>query len=477
MPSRYSSILFYSLLVLACWIPLPFSSKSYFSQDTLIILISALSALTIVGMLFDKQGQFFPGYLNQAWLPCLLLGLYVLFVAFQLLPLPSSWLQTLSPERAAFTSTITERTSAVITFDQTATQHNLLLSFAYLQLFCLTLVLVNTKERLQHFLFAFVIAGIFQAAYGSFMTLSGLEMVFWFKKEGHVGVATGTLVNRNHLANYLAFCSAASIGLLLATHQIFRIDSKREFMRSTMAWLLGRQGFLRLSLLIMVVALVLTRSRMGSIAFFLSLTTSAIAWMLTGRRFSSRTLLLFVSLVIIDIALMGSWFGVDKVVHRLEATGRETELRVWETPYLFDMAKHYLVAGSGSGTFAGLFPMYSQLKTVTWYNEAHCDYLQFIIENGVMGCTPLVLLVMMSLYQALQTLRQRHSHLPKAAGFTALMGMLATLTQATTEYTLQRPGTATMFIFFLTLPWIARHLPSEHGHHTRPRHRTAAELS
>ena len=61
-----------------------------------------------------------------------------------------------------------------------------------------------------------VFSGTFQAAYGAFMVLSGLELGFFVEKYVGQGVATGTFVNRNHFAGYLVMCLSAGIGLLLS---------------------------------------------------------------------------------------------------------------------------------------------------------------------------------------------------------------------------------------------------------------------
>jgi len=82
----------------------------------------------------------------------------------------------------------------------------------------LTLLIVNTPSRLRWIALALVLSGLFQASYGSLMTLSGLEYGFFHEKIHNRGLATGTFINRNHLAGYLVMCLSVGIGLLIAIH-------------------------------------------------------------------------------------------------------------------------------------------------------------------------------------------------------------------------------------------------------------------
>src|SRR5207302_1426276 len=102
-----------------------------------------------------------------------------------------------------------------LSLDVYATRQAALQTLAYLLFFCLTLLLVNNKSRIKLLAQAIILGGVFQAAYGSLMTLSGLEHGIFIDQQD-VGVATGTFINRNHLAGYLEMCLATGVGLMLA---------------------------------------------------------------------------------------------------------------------------------------------------------------------------------------------------------------------------------------------------------------------
>src|SRR5690606_19224321 len=110
------------------------------------------------------------------------------------------------------------------------------------------------------------VSGTLQAFYGTFMTLSGTEWLLSGPKEHYRGVVTGTFVNRNHLAGYLELTISCAIGLMLALR-----DGKPFTWRSLVELLLSAKLRLRLALVIMVIALVMSQSRMGNTAFVAAL--------------------------------------------------------------------------------------------------------------------------------------------------------------------------------------------------------------
>lgn len=465
-----SQHLFRCYLALLCWVPLPLASKAPLAQDVFILLVSALSIAVTAQALLRPRLVLAPA-LARAWPAAICFALLLGWLVLQQVPLPLEWIRILSPARSQVTSPFSSDSTLALSFYAWGTWHQLLLSAAYAQLFFLTLALVDSESRLRTLLYTVLVLGTLQALYGSLMTLTGIEKQLWYPKEAHLGAATGTLLNRNHLANYLTFAAAAGIGLLLASARLEPAHNWRQFLRNLLQWLVGSNGPLRLALLILVIGLVLTRSRMGTVAFFSSLSVAALTWALLTRKLNSSLLALFGSLLLVDILLAGGWFGLDQIAERIERGLAQTELRQQMTPYLLAMAKDFWLTGTGAGTFADVFPLYKQQLTTVRFNEAHNDYLQFFIELGIIGSLPLLTLVASSLYQCIQTIRTRHSRLLVASGFSTLMALLACGLHATVEYNLQRPATATLFVVFLALPWASAHLVSNGRRHSRSNHR------
>jgi len=401
-------------------------------------------------------------------------GLFVFWVAFQCLPLPASLVQILSPESLSIQSATMESTMAELSSGYMSLSVNVAYTFesavkslCFFLIFLLALLILNTPERIRIFIIAIVISGLFQAVYGSLMTLSGMEYSFFMAKEASQGVATGTFVNRNHLAGYLEMSLAMGIGMMIVSLSRQPAGSLREWFRRMIVILLGPKARMRIALAIMVIALVLTRSRMGNSAFFFSLAIAGVIgllgvlWMSRKGKMSAYSvrpiLVLFVSLIVIDVFIVGAWFGIDKVKERMEQTSFATEIRDEVDINTADHVKAFWLTGSGGGTFAEVFPAFKSAAFSGYIDHAHNDYLEFGSEFGLIGITLLALLVFWSLIKSIQAQFLRRSYLMRGAGFSSTMGIVAIMIHSFVDFNLQIPANAALFVVLLAFGWIARY--------------------
>ena len=132
---------------------------------------------------------------------------------------------------------------------------------AYALAFALTLLLVRGRTRLAWLCGAIVACGMLQAFYGSFMHLARIDIEVLGMPIQHAAQASGSYVNRNHLAGLLEMSLGVGIGLMVAQLEDRPRRSWHDFLRDTATLLLSGKAMLRLVLVIMVVALVMTRSR------------------------------------------------------------------------------------------------------------------------------------------------------------------------------------------------------------------------
>ncbi|MGY0219459.1 O-antigen ligase family protein [Endozoicomonadaceae bacterium StTr2] len=464
--NRYHRFLFYFLLLIIAWLPLPFGSKPQWAMAILQVGIFILSALWLVGFLlgklsfshnFHKTLPVFGGFL-----------LISVWVGFQAVPLPSSWVQYLSPiaysAQADTAYSLQSITPAYMTLslDPFATKVHTLLSLAYALLFFLVISLVNDYQRVKWLAWTFIICGVFQAIFGSISTLSGAEVHLFGPKEFGQGTASGTFVNRNNYSGHLEMTLAVGMGLLIAQLSDKKAHNWVEWLRQTLSTLMSSKVILRTALAVMVIGLVLGRSRMGNSAFFSSLMITGLLYVVCRKKLTRGMVILFVSLIVIDTAIISQWFGLEKVVARLEQTSLQTETRDNINPVAMGMVPKLAITGSGAGSFYTTLP---QENDGSWgnkfYDLAHNDFLQFPIEFGLPAYMLLVLMVLSSFWQAIQTLRLRHSQLMIGMGFASFMGMLAIMIHSSVDFNLQIPANAAYFVIMMALGWIARHLPAK----------------
>jgi O-antigen ligase len=164
--------------------------------------------------------------------------------------------------------------------------------------------------------------------------------------------------------------------------------------------------------------------------------------------------MLFVSMLIIDIFLMGTFFGIDELQERLvQSTTKEQRFTAAELT--FAMFKDHLWTGVGFGAFFAAFPMYRTADISLYYDHAHNDFAEFAAELGLLGLWPLATIWIMSFYWAIRVQIERQSPLMKAMGFSATMAMIAIAIHSTTDFNLQISSNAATFMVILALPYVA----------------------
>lgn len=343
--------------------------------------------------------------------------------------------------------------SARLSLDLSSSIRAWLKSLAYVLLFALTLLLVDSTQRLKTLAVVLVLSGLGQAVYGS------LSLAI----EGG-GVASGSFPNRNHFAAYLVLCLSVGIGLLIGSMgQGGGANTWRHRMRNLGKLILSSKAPLRIFLAIMVIALVLTHSRMGNTSFFAGLLITGVAALILLKDMPRPVVFLITSLMVIDILIIGSWVGLEKVTERLAETTLESEARDEFDLYSLRMWQDYPLFGAGAGSFYRVYPRYREGGTDTRkvLGHAHNDYLEFLTEYGLLGMLLPAGVVILALRNAILAMRRRRSQFSKGIGFAALMAITAMLIHASVEFNLQIPAYAATFMVILALAWLARHLRTE----------------
>ncbi len=419
--------LFYLWLALLVWLPLPLGSNRVWAASLFTCVCLGLLCGWCVHYLRDRVTV--PVTFAKAW-P--LLGLFAMSALWV------SW-----------------QGVGGFSLDSSVTRQQATLSWGLIAFLGLTLLLLNSQTRLRWTIYTLVISGTFQAVYGSLMTLSGSEFTFFIPKDSYTGVATGTFINRNHLAGYLVICLSLGLGMMIATLKSEPSGNWRNRLRRWMTALLGKKILLRIALAIMVIGLVLTHSRMGNSSFFIAMMITGGLALLLSRRASRATVILLASLLIIDIFLVGTFFGIEKVVDRLENTSSHRETRDEVDIYSVKLLENHLVDGTGAGTFYTAFPPYRGGDIRIFYDHAHNDYLEFLSERGVIGFIPMLLAVVITFAVALRAQWKRRNPLMRGLSFGCLMSMIAMGLHATVDFNLQIPANAATFMLVLALGWIS----------------------
>jgi O-antigen ligase len=208
----------------------------------------------------------------------------------------------------------------------------------------------------------------------------------------------GPYVNRSHFAGYLIMAASLALGMALeAFSRLRRVWSGRR-----RAWLaLGEaEGASALRwgaiVMVMVAGLLASKSRGGVSAF----AAAALCLPLVSQK-RRRTALTVVALAGLAVA----WVGIGGVVSAFEARGIQgSRLDLWRD--MLPLVPRFPVFGVGWNAFAVVYPWYQTIWRTQQIAEAHNDYLQALIDGGVVGLFLVVALLFLVFRRALARARR-----------------------------------------------------------------------
>lgn len=428
--------------------------------------------MAAVWLLLYRQGKVdvTPAF-KSARVVLLLLLLWLGWNLLQIVPVPVDFLEVISPLSAEMYRLVTpDIRFAPISIDVNATREQLLSGLAYTLIFALVLLLVDSMARLRQFTYWLIVLGTVQALIASFALFSGQEIYYG------ISSAQGTFANRNQLAGFLQLNLAVGIGLLLSTMSEQGSCSWRERIRGWAKSLLSRKVRIRIYLAVMVITLVLTHSRMGNTAFFVSMTITGVLALLLMKRSPRPVVILLTSLIIIDLFIVSQWFGLEQLKQRFETLQDEkvsldirsnTVNRINTSMSTRSLYQEASLTGTGAGTFFVVFPAYQDFGQPGFFQHAHNDYFEFKSDTGWIGIFMLAGIVTISFAAGLGAMRKRRHPLMRGMAFSSVMGILSLMIHSSTDFNFRIPANAVLFMVILALGWISLAMPVERSKGSR----------
>jgi hypothetical protein len=323
-----------------------------------------------------------------------------------------------------------------ITIDFFLTQSDLLKTIGYGCFFLALIRLLSHKHRVEVLAYTVVIIGMLEALVGSTQ-----QLVFELPR------ARGSFPNPNHYAGFLEVALSLAIGLIVAK-QGTRTSSPNLLIEL----ITGPRGRLRLIIVIMIIGLVMSRSRMGNLGFLASILITSIVAFAYTRKMSRNTFLLLISIFIVDVAIIGSYFGVERIQERLTNAPADLSSRVELHEYNATVVQDHLWVGSGAGTYELIMPRYRDQFIPRKPTHAESDYFEFLIELGLVGVIPLLVLVGTGLVLQAKLMGNTSSQFVRGIALGCMMGTVSLLIHASVDVNLQIPSNALLFVLLLAIP-------------------------
>jgi len=406
---------------------------------------------------------------SRKWtFPAIFLGLFLLLVFFQMLPLPAGLLKILSPRTCALRLDLSpltfESKSSLSALSSSASLSPSPLSFPlsfvlfvtqieffkWFALIALILFLLKWKgfEKGRSTLIAVIMfIGILESLYGMIEFFSGHKHILHVEASSLISSVSGTFINRNYFAGYLLMVIPLAIGLIFY-RESFNEDISVGWHRR-LSSLDGKTYFLVFGVILMILGLLFSASRMGILSLLLSFTVVTLLFRNPerGQRLSKTPIF------ILGLALLwGALIGLDAVISRFFAVseGFKNRWEIWANTV--QIIKDFPLLGSGLGTFTQVFPAYRSFHIEGIVTHAENDFLQLASETGLLGVGLLIIAFLFLFYKAFSGIRKlspEDSRRYIAIG--GLVGILALIFHSMVERNIQVPANAFLFTFVLAL--------------------------
>lgn len=266
-----------------------------------------------------------------------------------------------------------------------------LVQFATLAVFFFLILQVSSnRQRARSIAWALFIVMVIHAVYGLLALTQFDDTLLFLEKWAYWGSATGTFVNRNSYATFLAF--GLVLGTALTGQSIQQAAETRQTPIANIAVSLVGLGFL-------VAALYLTQSRMGVAAGLAGSLVVLFGFVIKMWRTVPRFALLVVILALVLAGLGVLLFG-SGLVERLGSVERDFDVRAALYMQVGEMIAARPLLGFGGGSFEVAFPLFHQLPVspdLVW-DRAHSTYLALWTEYGVIfGSIPLLVVAVIAI--------------------------------------------------------------------------------
>ena len=218
--------------------------------------------------------------------------------------------------------------------------------------------------------------------------LSGTTNLYWIHTPLSRGWIYGPYVNHNHYAGLMEMLAPFPIVVALS-HQS---RSWQKSLAATAAALIATTIFL-------------SGSRGGMAAFAIEMTVVG-AILLRGEKPGNATTTIGIFLVIVVALLV--WLGGGELVDRMSSIRTEAHTEVSGGTRLdidrdgLHMFAKKPVLGWGLGTFPEIYPQFRTFYTNFFINAAHNDYVQLLVETGLLGFALMIWLLVVCLPQGPQ---------------------------------------------------------------------------
>ena len=374
---------------------------------------------------------------------------------FLSLPLPGYILSYLSPVRFQTLTNAQVLLNSPPTW-QTQSYAPLVALSWWMFLFSLYLFFVAVRslcadaKNLKRIVYVMMGVALIEAVYGLIQALVPTLGVLWVDYvKAYMGDARGTFINRNHFAGFIEMVWPLALGFTLAQGGWGQGYTLKKILASER---LNRQALLALGIVVLLLALLFSKSRAGIASASMGFLTFVLLARTGNKGMFRYTWPLLVGIVGM-LVVYSLTIGVGPITERFfTLSDGDSRLDFWRDslPIIRD---HPL--GIGLRNYEKVFPVYNVSMLADKRLEyAHNDYLQLLIETGWIGFTALLTGFLIFMWKSAYRIKHMNPHKVPMRFFLAVgafSGLVSLAFHSFFDFNLQIPANCVYFVTLMAI--------------------------
>ncbi len=289
----------------------------------------------------------------------------------------------------------------------------------------LTIQSLTGERSAKVVLLALTLFGFGLAIFAIAQDLTWNGKIYWLRTLHHGGSPFGPYVNHDHYAGLMEML--APVPIVLSLGSLFTG---------------GKRALIAFAGIVMAGTIVLSQSRAGTASFLAE--TALLLGIVLSRRKNGRTAAALGAVCVLVFSFV-AWMATAALWHHF------TELQDWMrlamTKDGLRMFWHMPVLGWGLGTFTSIYPQFRSFYTNLFVNAAHNDYVQVLVETGLIGFAAVVWFIVEVYRAGLRNVAGWNRDYSRALTLAAVVGCTGLLVHSLFDFNLQIPANACMFYF------------------------------
>ena len=447
--------IFFSIFCLLILInPFPLGSNRTWAWSFEAMIAISLLLIMVTCSLFSNQCISWHR-LKKMKLELTLIGAWLFVNLLYLIPLPISLISLVSPNVANAYAEI-ESSYGFLSLDVYASYQKTMLSIYYFTVFVLGVVLINSRKRIKFVLGLFLFLGVLQSVYAMYLVSIDQTGIIVQMTTVKASDASGTFINKNHLVAFLSMCFILGLSLRMILARKLEDMSHLDFKIRLVRFIGHPMRLLDFSLFLILAGIWNTHSRAGMASFILALIFLSL-FVIFSKNNKSVNYKRILSIFFIGIFLL--IIMADDVNHFMTALGQNSDDsldyvmataqgRLLAFNQVVDNFSSYWVSGVGPGAYQVFFVNHRMLEQTAYFDHAHNDYIEFLIEYGLFSILLLVLLIVF-MYKIFIFIFKTQSKFYKYLGICVISSMIYMLLHGNMDFNARIP--ANIFTIILVI--------------------------